>query len=440
MRFAKEKVSLHAFFLIAWFCFGLFSSAIAASIDELRQHIDTKSQEIQKIEEEIRAFRETLAAKEQESQSLKNEISRIDLTLKKLASDARLTNLRIARTKLEIEEIGNAISGKEHAIARSRENLGEILAGLARTDETEMFMILSRYSSLSSFFSAIRSLLGIERNIIARLGNLRVLKSDLESSRKDTEKKQKEFSSLLVTLRYQNELQESERLERAQLLAETRNQERRYQTLLKEQEARREALEEEIREIEGKIKMPVDPASLPPKRSGILGSPLSEIALASCWNGGEAVKNCITQFFGLTSFAAAGGYRGAGHNGVDFRAGIGTPVFSAESGAVEEIGDTDIGCRGASYGKWILIRHANNLATLYAHLSGINVVKGMAVLRGDYIGFSGKTGYATGPHLHFAAFPAAAVEVQAIRSRVCGRNMILPVAAPGNYLNPLDYL
>lgn len=416
-----------------------FSAKAAPATDELQQQIDEKSREIQNVEEEIRAFRETLIAKEKEAQTLKSAISKIDLSLKKSASDIRLTELRIARTKLEIKELGKAIAGKEDAILRSRGSIAEILSGIAQIDETGVAVMLIRYPSLAAFFSTIHYLLGVEEGVIARLGNLRTLKSELESSRTLAEKKQQESAFLLATLRYQNELRESERQERTRLLADTRNQERRYQTLLKEQEEKRTALEEEIREIEGKIRVTVDPASLPPRQSGVLGFPLPDIFLASCRTPKET-KNCVTQFFGLTSFAAAGAYRGAGHNGIDFRASVGTPVLAAESGIIEGVGDTDIGCRGASYGKWILIHHTNNLATLYAHLSGVSVLRGASVSRGDQIGFTGKTGYATGPHLHFGSFAAAAVEIQTIRSRVCGRDMVLPIAAPQSYLNPLDYL
>jgi murein DD-endopeptidase MepM/ murein hydrolase activator NlpD len=50
------------------------------------------------------------------------------------------------------------------------------------------------------------------------------------------------------------------------------------------------------------------------------------------------------------------------------------------------------------------------------------------------------TGYATGPHLHFTVFATQGVQIQDIRSRVCGRMMTLPVGALNSYLNPLDYL
>ena len=73
-------------------------------------------------------------------------------------------------------------------------------------------------------------------------------------------------------------------------------------------------------------------------------------------------------------------------------------------------------------------------------MSYVGVVQGQAVNRGMQIGLSGKTGYATGPHLHLGVFATQAVEVTDIRSKVCGRMMTLPVAAINGYLNPLDYL
>ena len=225
------------------------------------------------------------------------------------------------------------------------------------------------------------------------------------------------------------------------MLKTTKNLEKGYQALLVEQEKKRAALEEEITSIEEKIKVTIDPSRLPSHGTGVLALPLPDMILESCWGTNPVGdKNCITQFFGNTDFSKTGVYQSKGHNGIDLRSDIGTQIFAAERGIIEGVGDTDIGCRGASYGKWVLIRHPNNLSTLYAHLSQVAVAPGQQIQRNNTIGYSGKTGYATGPHLHFTVFATQGVQIQSIRSRVCGRMMTLPVSATNGYLNPLDYL
>lgn len=57
---------------------------------------------------------------------------------------------------------------------------------------------------------------------------------------------------------------------------------------------------------------------------------------------------------------------------------------------------------GDQYGKVVIIRHANNVYSLYGHLSQINVAQGANVSQGDIIGKSGNTGNSHGAHLHFA--------------------------------------
>lgn len=83
------------------------------------------------------------------------------------------------------------------------------------------------------------------------------------------------------------------------------------------------------------------------------------------------------------------------HTGIDIDGNMGDPIKAAGSGTV-----LSAGWRGG-YGKCVVISHSGNLATLYGHLSVINVSAGQAVKKGQVIGKVGSTGYSTGPHLHF---------------------------------------
>ena len=83
------------------------------------------------------------------------------------------------------------------------------------------------------------------------------------------------------------------------------------------------------------------------------------------------------------------------HNGVDYGAPTGTPVRTIGDGVVEFAGWQN------GYGNVVHIKHGNDLSTVYAHLSRIDVAKGTKVEQGGTIGAVGQTGWATGPHLHF---------------------------------------
>lgn len=83
------------------------------------------------------------------------------------------------------------------------------------------------------------------------------------------------------------------------------------------------------------------------------------------------------------------------HHGVDIAAPEGTAVRAMKSGRVEVAGT-----RGG-YGQTVVISHGGSMWTLYAHLSRIDVRPGDRVSGGQVIGAVGRTGNATGPHLHF---------------------------------------
>jgi len=87
----------------------------------------------------------------------------------------------------------------------------------------------------------------------------------------------------------------------------------------------------------------------------------------------------------------------AGHLGIDIAAGEGAPIYAAAAGVVVKAATGSNG----GYGNVIMIDHGNGYATLYAHLSQINVQVCQGVGAGTLIGLAGSTGNAFGAHLHF---------------------------------------
>lgn len=103
----------------------------------------------------------------------------------------------------------------------------------------------------------------------------------------------------------------------------------------------------------------------------------------------------ITSSFGMRRHPILGFSRM--HQGVDFAAAEGSPVLAAADGIVTEAD------RDGGYGNMLRIRHGGGWATGYAHLMGFaaGLAPGAKVLKGQVVGFVGRTGLATGPHLHY---------------------------------------
>lgn len=88
-------------------------------------------------------------------------------------------------------------------------------------------------------------------------------------------------------------------------------------------------------------------------------------------------------------------HRTALHEGLDFGAPVGTPVYATGEGVVEFAGRKD------GYGNIVEVEHGNGVSTRYAHMSRIKVHVGQKVNRASVVGLVGNTGRSTGAHLHY---------------------------------------
>lgn len=98
------------------------------------------------------------------------------------------------------------------------------------------------------------------------------------------------------------------------------------------------------------------------------------------------------------------------HAGIDIRANRGTPIFASQSGQVL------LSSRRRAYGNVVVIGHDHSLQTLYAHMQKMIVRPGQYVDQGDVIGYVGRTGRATGYHLHFETRVAGGIPQDPLRS------------------------
>ncbi|MDB5266066.1 MAG: putative zinc metalloprotease [Parcubacteria group bacterium] len=430
------------------------AQAAAADTSGVQAQIDQHNAAITELNSEIAAYQKQLDVLGGQKQTLTSAIKTIDVSRQQTATQAQVTQNQIGATDLQLTQIKGAILTKQQAINLDRGAVGASIRSLQEVSESSLVEQLFAANSLSDAWTdidntaAVTDALRTQANVLS--GDTVALTGQ-ENTAADTRTK---LASLETQLKVQQKALDVNKAAKASLLAQTNSKESSYQSLIATKKQQETAFESELTSLQSQLKS-VGKASIPTVGAGILSWPYSATFAAHCLtiaNALDPVNNyCITQYFGNTPFATANAsiYNGMGHDGVDIGMPIGTPVHAALSGVVLGTGNTDTAHNAAgqqclSFGKWVMIKHANGLDTMYAHLSEIDVAKGDALSTGDVLGYSGMTGYATGPHLHFGVYASAGVQILTLnqfRGAVtpCA-NATMPVAPNNAYLNPMSYL
>lgn len=407
----------------------------AVSPTELEKQIETVRQEREALIEEQKKLQAELEAINKESQTLGAAVKSLDTNRKKLAKDISITQSKIKTTDLTIQSLESTMTKKEQQIVIHRQAIADTLLALSQYDSQSLLFNLLAYVRLADIWGDRSKLGDLNDRLASEIDALRETRELLNEEKQQKEKMKKEQLSLANQLSGQKSVVEENKKAQEKLLSETKNKESEYQKMLADNLARQKQFENDLSRLESELRITLDPSLIPTVGHNVLAWPLDNIF--------------VTSKFGVRSSGQ--------HNGVDFRASMGTPVKSVLLGTVQGVGNTDENnarfrregkpiC--VSYGGWVLIKHPNGLTSVYAHLSGTIVKVGQSVATGEVIGYSGGTpgvygsGYSTGPHLHLGLFASQGVEIRPLTSSKGGcQNTQMPIALGKDaYLDPLAYL
>ncbi len=422
-----KKISVALLVFTALITAGSF--ARASQLDDLQVQMTAQTLQLKQLDAEIKSLNGKITTTKKQASSLKGEIAKLEATRQTLIKSMSATQGKINLATAAINKLSGQITQTLGTLEERRQALAETFRNINQLDKNGLLEIALSSGSLSGLMEQTETLASMEKQLNKNILALHDTKSSLDSKKNLTEQEKKMLTSLKDQLADQKQIADQNKQEKNTLLVATNNQESQYQKMLADRLKKKQQVEAEISQLESQIDIIVNPKSLPSTAKAILSWPVDKIIL--------------TQFFGNTDFATKNPqvYNGKGHNGIDLGTAVGTAIHAAADGTVTDTGNTDLACAGASYGKWVLLKHSNGLSTLYAHLSLIKVSPGQAVSRGQTIALSGNTGYTTGPHLHFTVYASEAVSVQDLKSKVasCG-TYHLPVSSFSGYLNPLSYL
>ncbi|MDD9867969.1 MAG: peptidoglycan DD-metalloendopeptidase family protein [Candidatus Campbellbacteria bacterium] len=402
--------------------------------EELRNSIDDKNNQIREIEKEIEKYKKELEETGAEKKTLTNKLRQLESTKNKIGADIKRLQVGIQKSNLEIKRLTLRVEERERKIKETKSLLAKLYRAANEQEMNGHYEFLFASNEDITILSASRYIYDtrrIEGTLHERIDVFQLENNELK------ETKQKRAEEKNVLQRSQGELVDKRTIlngnirENSNLIAQTRNEEKKYQELLTDRENKRRELELEILDFEGRLQFILDPKSIP-KAGAILSWPI--------------VSPRLTQGFGCTSFARRNKHIYGGkcfHPGIDIGASVGTKLLAPLEGIVRATGNTDSKRGCYSFGKWIAIDHPNGLSTIYAHLSIIKVKEGDKVRRGELIGYTGNTGVSTGPHLDFRVYASKGLKVvrfEQISPSTSCRGISVPTAANTAKLNPLDYL
>lgn len=445
--FTSSLVSLTLLFFVGGVLF-LPVSTYADTASDVQTQIDSHNKQITDLEAEIAGYQKQLNVISGQKQTLQSQINTLDISRKKILAQITVTQNQIAATNLKLSDLGVKIVDKNEAIMLEKSAVAASMRTLQSEENTTLVERLLGSDTIADTWAALDQTSIVSEALRKNTEILSSAKTVLVTQKNAVAKTQAELSKFNKQLQSQKGELDANKVAKEQLLKETKTTETSYQSIIAKKVAQRKAFESELSALEDSLKVAINPASIAHPGSGILAWPYTQTFATSCLGKAKALGNnfCITQFFGTTPFSTANPqvYNGSGHNAIDIGMPSGTSVLAALSGTVLGTGNTDkvLGCY--SYGKWILVKHANGLDTLYAHLSSVSVAAGQTVSTGDTLGYSGMTGYATGPHLHFGVYVSSATKILTLQqyrgaTTPCA-NATMPVAPKDGYLNPMSYL
>jgi len=408
-------------------CFSL--NVHADSTDDLQGKIDQTNSQIKDLQDQIAKLQSQITTTAAQKQTLQNAINALNLNIQKLQKSITLTQTQISQKDTQITQLEGTITTTSNEVVATQNEVAESIRELQSHDDESPAIALLSGATLSAFFDESTTLAALRSGLENKINTLNSLKASLQSTKADAEGKRQELASLNTNLTQQKQGLAISRDSQNQLLTQTKNQESAYQAQLRQKQAEEAKFESDLLDFQAQLNLSFSASTLPATGQGALAWPLKRVV--------------ITQYFGNTDFATQNPqiYNGHGHSGIDLGASPGTPILAARDGVVLGTGNTDLTCPGASFGKWVFIKHDNGLSTLYAHLASFTVSKGDTVKTGQQVGYSDTTGYATGPHLHFGVYASAGSEIASFKSSGCpGKTYTMPVADLTAYLNPLSYL
>ncbi|MCD7723623.1 MAG: peptidoglycan DD-metalloendopeptidase family protein [Clostridiales bacterium] len=361
--------------------------------EKIQQEIDEAQEKLEELEAEMDETEEYVSTLQSKITLLEDKIDTLENEKETLQSEIDAIETNIENTEAEIAEAEADIEKKQAEFDEIYETYCQRLRAMYISGNVSTLEILLESGDMSTVLTRAEMVKRISEQDSQTLEELLEKMDEIQAEKQLLEDKRQELTEYKENLDSQKaELQASideissskseldaEVAECNSLLAQLESQSSEVQELIETDTAAQEKIDAEIRAAIAAAASSVSSASSSSSSysagSGTLGYPTSSRTITA----------------GFPNYSS-----GRYHGGVDFQCSVGTAVYAAAAGTVVTVKSLTY-----SYGKYIVISHSNGLSTLYAHNSQLLVSVGDTVTKGQLIAYSGQSGNATGPHLHF---------------------------------------
>lgn len=355
------------------------------AIQNLATEIENKKANIDHLNRKIEQYKKEINAKQKVEASLRNALDLLDNRAAKTALDIEAAQEQIDLVNTEIRVLDLEIQKLEMQLVKDRGLLRRVVQQIDVSDSSMRLEMIFSSRSFSDLFTQMQYLESVQNELAQTLARAKEAKNSVTQSRLTQETKRESLSELFADLSRKKDLLEQESGTKSVLLGSVQNSEAQFQTLLRDLREEQAFINSQVLDLQLKLGDRID-------ESDALGG-----GNVLSWPVNKNYKGISTLFHDPTY-----PYRHLfEHSGLDIPQKQGSPLHVAAPGYVAWTRT------GRLYGNYIMVIHSNGIATLYAHLSRIDVKPDQFVKRGEIIGATGGmpgtkgAGLSTGPHLHF---------------------------------------
>ncbi|MBD3281312.1 peptidoglycan DD-metalloendopeptidase family protein [Candidatus Uhrbacteria bacterium] len=353
--------------------------------DKLNVELENKRSRAKEVQGMINTYKDRIKQQEQAKLTLENQISLLDNRIREKELRAEEIRTQIEILSLELQALDRQIVRQEGRIKTQKALVADLIRRMRQADDVNTLHVFLSRPTLSSYFQNVEELSRLEGDLTQSLERIIAEKTTLQNDKALRETKRVSLTEQKQKLQEEQFRLEMERNSKRSLLAETESKQSEFARVIAELRQQDQATTNEIYRIEKELK----------DKLNAIDEALASGQTLLMW---PVPVRKVTATFHDPTYPFKHLFQ---HPGIDLRAGVGTPIKAAGGGYVAWTKT------GRSYGNYIMLVHAGNIATLYAHLSKFSVSPGEYVERGDVIGYTGGmpgdpgAGLSTGPHLHF---------------------------------------